>query len=230
MESEHHGLLPTTPKETARSSDLIGYSSRCFWLMSKSRLIGDTSSPLSCLHIGQQSFHPTGVSPVQLLHVWLTTTDSTNSPNNYPRMDSYHAQLKLVQLCDFVETHLTEAAYHQKKSYDQHARLRSFQVVDSVWLSDPTAGKLDPQWDPQWEGGWVIVQSKGQQHTLSLMARGENCSCELLQRHIQAKPETLRQETTTWQPPLIHHDIITDNPASEPRYPTCTRPLDWLQL
>ena len=46
---------------------------------------------------------------------------------------------------------------HQKRSYDQHAKRRSFQVGEYVWLSVPTAGKPDLQW----EGGWIIHSVEG---------------------------------------------------------------------
>ena len=42
---------------------------------------------------------------------------------------------------DFVETNLAESASRQR---------RKFAVRDCVWLSIPTAKKLDPQWDGRW--------------------------------------------------------------------------------
>ena len=72
---------------------------------------------------------------------------------------SYQCQLraKLAQFADFVESHNVQASTQQKHYFDQHTRIRSFTVGDPVWLSIPTAGKLDPRW----EGGWTIksVQS-----------------------------------------------------------------------
>ena len=53
---------------------------------------------------------------------------------------------------DFVEAHNTQASSRQKQYFDQHTRARSFVVGDPVWLSIPTAGKLDPRW----EGEWII--------------------------------------------------------------------------
>ena len=46
------------PKVTEWSSHLIGHSSRCFGLMSESRLIGNIFFSLSCLHFGQWCTHP----------------------------------------------------------------------------------------------------------------------------------------------------------------------------
>ena len=66
---------------------------------------------------------------------------------------SYQAQIqaKLAELQDMVEAHLVDAARAQKSSYDTHSSLRSFQPGDLVWLSVPTAGKLDPRWDGCWK-------------------------------------------------------------------------------
>ena len=62
---------------------------------------------------------------------------------------SYQSQLcaKVAQLCDFVETYITEEQHLQKNSYDHGTRARDFSVGDPVWLSIPTAGKLDPRWE-----------------------------------------------------------------------------------
>eukprot|EP00731_Ephydatia_muelleri_P003091 Em0001g3091a len=58
---------------------------------------------------------------------------------------------KLDHLKDFVDTHLQQAAQHQKAAYDRHTKVRSFQVGQPVWLSVPTAGKLDPRWEGKWK-------------------------------------------------------------------------------
>ena len=61
----------------------------------------------------------------------------------------YQAQLraKLAELQDLVELNLAEAASDQEGVYDRHSACRSFKVGDSVWLSLPTAGKLDSRWE-----------------------------------------------------------------------------------
>ena len=43
--------------------------------------------------------------------------------------------------------HTTEAAHKQKLCYDQHASPYSFKAGNVVWLTLPTAGKLDPKWE-----------------------------------------------------------------------------------
>ena len=69
-----------------------------------------------------------------------------------PSCDHYLNQ----KIRDFVETNLVEAAQRQKAQFDKHSKERSFGVGDPVWVSIPTAGKLDPRW----EGNWIIKAIK----------------------------------------------------------------------
>ena len=57
---------------------------------------------------------------------------------------------------DFVHTNIALAARNQKLHYDQYTSTPSFKQGDPVWLSVPTAGKLDPRW----EGKWVVKSVK----------------------------------------------------------------------
>ena len=68
---------------------------------------------------------------------------------------SYQHQLqaKLSKLRYFVETQNAKASMQQKYKYSLS---RTFATADSVWLSVPTAGKLDPKW----EGKWIIQSVK----------------------------------------------------------------------
>jgi len=45
---------------------------------------------------------------------------------------------------------MAEKASAQKTLYDIHSTKYSFKAGDLVWLSQPTAGKLDPRWDGSW--------------------------------------------------------------------------------
>ena len=67
-----------------------------------------------------------------------------------------YMQENLAELQDLVETNLAQAVAHQKIMYDKHSTYRYFNVGDMVWLSVPTAGKLDPKW----EGNWKISAVK----------------------------------------------------------------------
>ena len=61
-----------------------------------------------------------------------------------------HLQAKQAELRDFVEANLAKAAHHQKCAYDQHTSSWSFSIGDPVWISVPTAGKLDPRREGEW--------------------------------------------------------------------------------
>ena len=74
-----------------------------------------------------------------------------------PKSYSAHLSAKLAELQDFVEANLAAAAEHQRSAYDKHSMTRSFKIGDLVWLSRPTARKLDPRW----EGDWRVTSLKG---------------------------------------------------------------------
>ena len=61
-----------------------------------------------------------------------------------------------LPLQDLVESNLVKAADQQKSHYDKQPKEPSFAVNDKVWLSVPTAGKLQPRW----EGGWKVTSVK----------------------------------------------------------------------
>ena len=92
----------------------------------------------------------TGVSPfVMMFGRQPKLPPSTNAFDAMTYSKSLCA--KLDHLKDFVDTHLQQAAQHQKAAYDRHTKVRSFQVGQPVWLSVPTAGKLDPRWEGKWK-------------------------------------------------------------------------------
>ena len=86
----------------------------------------------------------TGVSPFELMFGRSPVQNPFPSQTAYDAV-SYQSQLrtKLAQLSDFVETHLAQATHKQKTAYDQHTQQRNFKISNPVWLSIPTAGKLD---------------------------------------------------------------------------------------
>ena len=143
----------------AWSNASIVHSYKCCEHMSRKRLTGNAFSRLSCMlvalqYIPLQAFPPSSSrSGFHHRNLSFIRTCTAHDPS------SYHGQLlsKLAQLRDFVETNIAEKAHHQKISYDHHVKTRSFQVGDSVWLSIPTAGKLDPRW----EGKWVVHSFPG---------------------------------------------------------------------
>ena len=73
-------------------------------------------------------------------------------PQSYPAQ----IQARLAELKDLFHTNLSKSACSQKLHYDQHTKQPAFAVGNPVWLSIPTAGKLDPRW----KGEWVIKAMK----------------------------------------------------------------------
>ena len=51
----------------------------------------------------------------------------------------------MAELQDLVDAHIVESAHRQKVDDDRHSAERPFEPGDLVWLSVPTAGKLDPR-------------------------------------------------------------------------------------
>ena len=104
------------------------------------------------LYAYRTSIHSsTGSSPFMLMYGRLPIlTPFSQSPTfdavSYPA----HLRAKMAELKDFVDTNLAAVASHQKASYDQHTSSPNFSVGDSVWLSVPTAGKIDPRWEERW--------------------------------------------------------------------------------
>ena len=87
----------------------------------------------------------TGASPFLLLYGRNPTPQPLVTQLGYDTL-SYPAQIqaKLSELQDFVHSNLTQSAHSQKCHYDQRAKEHTFIPGDSVWLSIPTARKLDP--------------------------------------------------------------------------------------
>ena len=72
--------------------------------------------------------------------------DTLNFPSTANALGEYGKTLhaKLAELSAHVEVHMAEAAEEQRQQYNKHSEERFFKVDDPVWLSIPTAGKLDP--------------------------------------------------------------------------------------
>ena len=171
----------------------------------------------------------TGVTPFEMMFGRTpqqppfpeTTAYDVMSYQNYLRS-------KLAQLTDFVETHMTEAAHKQKLCYDQHASSRSFKTGDAVWLTSPTAGKLDPKW----EGDWEVQTVNGP--TTSDGKRTRTVHVNRLRPRIQpalvsASPESRVVECCS--PPSIEHEVVdVGESTTEARYPSRERrPPDWFR-
>ena len=172
----------------------------------------------------------TGVSPFTLMFGRLSHKRDLSATMGFDP-DSYQGQLqhKLAELRDFVESNLAQAAHRQKTAYDQHSTSRSFRAGDPVWLSIPTAGKLDPRW----EGRWIVKNIKSPVNVE--IADGERSKVVHVNRlHLRVQPHTSRGNETAdphtpqdnprgnWTPPSVDHLLVEpppQMPAPTPRYP-----------
>ena len=142
-----------------------------------------------------------------------------------------HLQAKLAEFRDFIETNLAAAGHNQKRFYDSRTSTPSFSVGNLVWLSIPTAGKLDPRW----EGEWFV---KSTQNPVNVeISNGKTTKVvhanRLRHRHVPttatAHPSPPIQNTATsreavrpsqqWEPPSVDHWVVPPAPVVPPRYP-----------
>ena len=119
--------------------------------------------------------------------------------------------------------------YSQKLHYDQRTKQPAFAVGNPVWLSIPTAGKLDPRW----EGEWVIKSMKSPITAEICDGRRTRVvhTNRLQRRFIPGQLDTAelddinnRHECTDWAPPSVDHIVLS--PAEQtvtPRYPQRNR-------
>ena len=99
-----------------------------------------------------------------------------------------------------------KAADNQKSYYDKRTKAPSFAVNDKVWLSVPTAGKLQPKW----EGGWRVISVKSPV-TIEIAdgRRSKVVHSNRLQCRIEAMAESSEGTVTDERvlPPWAHHKL-----------------------
>ena len=139
-----------------------------------------------------------------------------------------HIRHRLAELQDFVHANLSQAASRQKTYYDHHTRVPSFTAGDSVWLSIPTAGKLEPRW----EGEWVVKSVKSPVNVEISDGRQTRVvhTNRLHHRYIPGAQDLAAQGSTVkddgvtasdWAPPTVDHFILppTHSSTTSRRYP-----------
>ena len=167
----------------------------------------------------------TGVTPFQMMFGRVPREETlipqlSFQPQFQPQ--SYQAQLqaKFAELQDMVETHIVDSAMAQKVHYDARTSKRSFQLDDLVWLSVPTAGKLDLRW----EGCWKIKSIKNALNMeITDGRRSKVVHVNRLRHRIQPCSEESSDQPTPlkWNPNLITHMEEEIKPPS--RYPSRIR-------
>ena len=124
-------------------------------------------------------------------------------------------------------------AKRQKENYDRQATERSFRASDTIWLSIPTAGKLDPRW----QGGTLDCGVSRSPVTLEIVngRKRKIVHVNRIHRGIQpqrADPCSTNGTSKQWCQTQNCHFILPEDPPNESvaRYPRRVRhPQDRLQ-
>lgn len=140
-----------------------------------------------------------------------------------PECYSAHLNAKLSELRKFVQETIGDAAKAQKEQYDlRSTEERILHKGDPVWLSIPTAGKLDPRW----EGGWTIqevmssVNMKIHDGQRSKVVHVNRLRYRWIPQQSDLEEDSSLSNRTSWQPPQIDQVIIPPEPPAPPRrYP-----------
>ena len=130
-----------------------------------------------------------------------------------------YVRAKLAELRDLVEANTVEVAERQKLTYDLHTTSRSFKEGNAVWLSVPTAGKLEPRW----EGGWKVTKIKNPVNVqISSGHHSKMVHVNRLHHWIQPNlqdKEDAQTRAYQWNPPQAEHTILPPLTTPARRYP-----------
>jgi len=105
---------------------------------------------------------------------------------------------------------------YQKTHNDKWSATPSFAVHDKVWISVPTAGKLQPRW----EGDWKITAIKSP--VTIQIHNGRNSKVvhsNRLRHQFQAAVNNSESPALRWNPPLVEH-FVEETDESSQRYPS----------
>jgi hypothetical protein len=176
----------------------------------------------------------TGVSPFQLMFGRQPRSSDLDHQLAFDA-SSYqgHLQAKLAELRDLVETNLVEASTQQKTTYDRHSSNRSFKVGDLVWLSVPTAGKLDPRW----EGNWKVTAVKSPV-TMEISNGNRKKVTHVNRLHLRVQPspsegQEIIHPQLPWTSSQTEHFVMPPEPPTAPSIrrnpPRNRRPPDYFK-
>ena len=172
----------------------------------------------------------TGISPFELMFGRTPRSSQVQSLTGFdPSSYSAQLQIKLRELQELVLSNTSTAAQAQKFYYDRTATNRSFTPQELVWLSIPTAGKLQPRW----EGKWKVVEMKGPVTVEITDGRRTKVVHINRVRHRDQPFETPEYTSNypqpgLWQPGQTEHYIQHEAQTVNRRYPQRQRnPPDW---
>ena len=106
--------------------------------------------------------------------------------------------------------------HQQKLFYDRKSAASKYVVGEPVWLSVPTAGKLDPRW----EGGWNIYAVKSSTNVeIQKCNRFKIVHINRIRHRIQPDIPSDNHSTSIsqpWSPTVVEHVQI---PQADPTFP-----------
>ena len=172
----------------------------------------------------------TGISPFELMFGRTPRSSQVQSLTGFdPSSYSAQLQIKLRELQELVLSNTSTAAQAQKFYYDRTATNRSFTPQELVWLSIPTAGKLQPRW----EGKWKVVEMKGPV-TVEITDGRRTKVVHINQVRHRDQPFETPEYTSNypqpglWQPGQTEHYIQHEAQTVNRRYPRHQRNQpDW---
>jgi len=142
-----------------------------------------------------------------------------------------HLQAKHQAMQDFIHTNLAKSAEQQKRKYDHHTSFHSFNPGDPVWLSVPTARKLQPHWD----GKWTVSKLKGPELTdghQSKVVHVNHVRHQIQSDQVKGHSIT-EQQPLQWNPPDFQHLVYSRSSCwwHTTLLPTLwLTPPDWLRF
>ena len=103
-----------------------------------------------------------------------------------------------------------------------------------MWLTSPTAGKLDPKWEGDWEVQAVngpATYTIGDGKRTKTVHDDVNRLRPRIQPSLRTAPKSKMEKVSQWSPPSVEHVIIdTEKSPVGLRYPTRDRRApDWFR-
>ena len=114
-----------------------------------------------------------------------------------------------------MEANSAASASNQKHSNDNRASTPpSFQVGNPVWLSVPTAGKLDPKWEGEWTvksvKSPVSIEISNDSKNSTRVVHANRLRHRNVPSLVNSQPVEVSQRL--WQPPTVDHLYLPPPP------------------
>eukprot|EP00731_Ephydatia_muelleri_P025315 Em0017g398a len=153
--------------------------------------------PLALFAYRTTIHHSPGVSPFEMMYGRKPCKDALPSLTGYEY---------------FVEVEITKAAESQRVEYNKHMAKREFHQGDLVWLSIPTADKLDARW----EGNRTVTSPKSPVTVEITDGARTRRVFHVNRLRYRVQPEASPMMNTShkqdWRPPQTDHLLVEGTP------------------